>query len=167
MLFRSKEINEQCDGHLSDTESLRLEYDRLMAEHPELAGQLAGFPLKVFSGKAHPKPDSKAVFFCYRIPRPDSNEVDTETGQPRWSDEAGLTVWACFDLQTDKALTEVSAIANMIRSTPDSPHKTAIEPATLSDLRKKVEKQLTAEFLRPLQAPLGVAPVLKCWMELN
>lgn len=162
-----KEINEQCDGQLSETESLRLEYNRLMAEHPELAGQLAGFPLKVFSGKANPKPDSMAVFFCYRIPRPDSNVLDTETGQPRWSDEAGLTVWACFDLQTDKVLTEVSAIATLIRSTPDTPRKTAIEPATLSELRKKVEKQLTTEFLRPLQAPLGVAPVLKCWMELN
>lgn len=162
-----KEINEQCDGQLSDTESLRLEYERLMAEHPELAAQLAVFPLKVFSGKASPKPDSKAVFFCYRIPRPDSNLLDTETGQPRWSDAAGLTVWACFDLQTDKALTDVSAIAALIRSTPDTPRKTAIERATLSDLRKKVEKQLTAEFLRPLQAPLGVAPVLKCWMEMS
>lgn len=162
-----KELNEQCDGQLSDTESLRLEYQRLMAEHPELAGQLAGFPLKVFSGKANPRPPSRAVFFCYRIPRPDSSLVDAETGLPRWSDAAGLTVWACFDLQTDKALTDVSAIAGLIRSATDTPRITVIEHATLSELRKKVEKQLTAEFLRPLQAPLGVAPVLKCWMELN
>jgi len=162
-----KELNEQCDGQLSDTENLRLEYERLMAEHPELAGQLAGFPLKVFSGKAHPQPGSRAVFFCYRIPRPDANLPDAETGQPRWSDAAGLTVWACFDLQTDKALTDVSAIAALIRSAPDTPRKTIIAPATLSDLRKKVEKQLTAEFLRPLQAPLGISPTLKCWMELN
>ena len=162
-----KELNEQCDGQLSDTESLRLEYERLMAEHPELAGQLATFPLKVFSGKAHPRPDSKAVFFCYRIPRPESNLAETETGEPRWSDASGLTVWACFDLANDKALTDVGAIATLIRSTPDTPRKTAVEHTTLSELRKKVEKQLTAEFLRPLQAPLGVAPVLKCWMELN
>ena len=162
-----KELNEQCDGQLSDTESLRLEYERLMAEHPELAGQLAAFPLKVFSGKAHPRPNSKAVFFCYRIPRPDANLLDTESGEPRWSDSAGLTVWACFDLANEKALTDVGAIATLIRSTPDTPRKTSVERNTLSDLRKKVEKQLTAEFLRPLQAPLGVAPVLKCWMELN
>lgn len=162
-----KELNEQCDGQLSDTESLRLEYERLMAEHPELAGQLAGFPLKVFSGKSSPKPDSKAVFFCYRIPRPDPNLIETETGQPRWSDAAGLTVWACFALEDQQVLTDVGSIAALIRSTPDTPRKTAIEHATLSDLRKRVEKQLTAEFLRPLQAPLGVAPVLKCWMELN
>ncbi len=161
-----KELNEQCDGQLSDTESLRLEYERLMAEHPELAAQLAGFPLKIFSGKAHPKADSRAVFFCYRIPRPDSGSQDAETGQPRWSDDAGLTVWACFDLGSDAVLTDVGAIAALIRSVPDTPRKTVIEHAPLSDLRKKVEKQLIAKFLRPLQAPLGVAPMLKCWMEM-
>lgn len=162
-----KELNEQCDGQLSDTESLRLEYERLMAEHPELAGQVAGFPNKVFSGKDSPKPGSQAVFFCYRIPRPDPNLLDAESGQPCWSDEAGLTVWACFDLQTDKALTDTGAIATLIRSTSDTPRKDVIERATLSELRKKVEKHLVAEFLRPLQAPLGMAPVLKCWMELS
>ena len=76
-------------------------------------------------------------------------------------------MWACFDLQGKMVLTEAGAIAALIRSTPDTSRKTAIEEATLSDLRKKVEKQLIAEFLRPLQAPVGVAPVLKCWMELN
>jgi superfamily II DNA or RNA helicase len=162
-----KEINEQCDGHLSDTESLRLEYERLMAEHPELAARLAGFPLKVFTGKANPKPDTKAVFFCYRIPRPDATQKDAETEQPLWTDTAGLTVWACFDLQGKMVLTEAGAVAALIRSTPDTTRKTSIEHTSLSELRKKVEKQLIAEFLRPLQAPVGVAPVLKCWMELN
>ncbi len=162
-----KEINEQCDGHLSDTESLRLEYERLMTEHPELAAQLAGFPLKVFSGKASPKPDSRAVFFCYRIPRPDSTLKDIDTDQPIWSDAAGLTVWACFDIERKVVLTDAGAIANLIRSTISTPRKTIIEQTVLSDLRQQVEKQLTTEFLRPLQAPVGVAPVLKCWMELN
>lgn len=162
-----KELNEQCDGHLTDTESLRLEYERLMAEHPQLAGQLAGFPLKVFTGKANPKPNTKAVFFCYRIPRPDTTQKDAETEQPLWTDTAGLTVWACFDLQGKMVLTEAGAIAALIRSTPDTPRKTSIETTSLSELRKKVEKQLIAEYLRPLQAPVGVAPVLKCWMELN
>jgi superfamily II DNA or RNA helicase len=162
-----KEINEQCDGHLSDIESLRLEYERLMAEYPELAGQLAGLPLKVFSGKANPKPDSRAVFFCYRIPRPDSTLKDTDTDQSLWSDAAGLTVWACFDLEGEMVLTDAGAIATLIRTTFDTPRKTVIEHSTLSELRKKVEKQLISEFLRPLQAPVGVSPVLKCWMELN
>jgi superfamily II DNA or RNA helicase/HKD family nuclease len=162
-----KEINEQCDGHLSDTESLRLEYERLMTEHPELAGQLARFPLKVFSGKVSPKPDSRAVFFCYRIPRPDSTLKNIDTDQPIWSDASGLTVWACFDIERKEVVTDTGSIANLIRSTINTPRKTIIQQTTLSELRQQVEKHLTTEFLRPLQAPIGVTPVLKCWMELN
>lgn len=162
-----KELNEQCDGQLSDSENLRLEYERLMADQPDLAKQLAGFPLKVFSGKENPVSQSRAVFFCYRIPRPDGNQLDAETGQPRWSDTAGLTVWACLDLEGKIILTDVGAIANLIRSTPENQRKIAVDRSILSNLRKQLEKQLTASYLRPLQAPLGVAPVLKCWMELN
>ncbi len=39
--------------------------------------------------------------------------------------------------------------------------------AALSDLRKRIEKQATTDYLRPLQAPVGVTPILKCWMKLN
>src|SRR5208282_473299 len=53
-----KELNEQVDGTMSDTEQLRLEYNLLIKEHPELASKLPNFPLKVFSGKALPKPGS-------------------------------------------------------------------------------------------------------------
>jgi SNF2 family DNA or RNA helicase len=162
-----KELNEQVDGTMSDTEQLRLEYNLLIKEHPELASKLPNFPLKVFSGKALPKPGSRAVFFCYRIPRPDKDLIETETGEPRWSDKAGITVWAGYDLEESKTLTDTGAIAELIRSEPDTARRCEIEKTTLSDIRKKIEKQLVTDFLRPLQAPVGISPVLKCWMELN
>ena len=34
-------------------------------------------------------------------------------------------------------------------------------------LREKAEKQLSKTHLRPLQAPVGVASVLKCWMRIH
>ncbi len=162
-----KELNEQFDGTMSDTEQLRLEYNRLIKEQPELASKLPNFPLKVFSGKVLPKPGTRAVFFCYRIPRPDKDLIETETGEPRWSDKAGITVWAGYDLEESKTLTDTGAIAELIRSVPDTERRCEIERATLSDIRKKIEKQLINDFLRPLQAPVGISPVLKCWMELN
>jgi hypothetical protein len=162
-----KELNEQCDGTLSDAEQLRLEYTALVQAHPELAQTLARLPLKVFSGRASPRPGARAVFFCYRIPRPDPALIETETGQPRWSDTAGFTVWLCYDLHGRRILTEPGAIANLIRSEPATPRHCAIDRASLSDLRKRVEKQVVADYLRPLQAPVGVTPILKCWMELN
>jgi hypothetical protein len=162
-----KELNEQCDGNLSDSEHLRLEYNQLLQDHPELAAKLPGMPLKVFSGKVSPQTNARALFFCYRIPRPDSALVETDSGEPRWSDAAGLTVWVCYDLDGKRLLTEPGAIARMIRSEPDTTRHCSIEQAALIDLRKKVEKQLTTEYLKPLQAPLGFSPILKCWLELN
>jgi superfamily II DNA or RNA helicase len=165
-----KELNEQCDGTLSDVEKLRLEYNDLVKTHPELAAELPKLPLKVFTGKESPRPGSRAVFFCHRIPRPDANLVpagESETAEPRWSDAAGFTVWSCFDLEGNRVLADPGSIADFIRSDPKTPRRCAMDRTALSDLRKKVEKQLIADHLRPLQAPVGVSPVLKCWMEFN
>jgi superfamily II DNA or RNA helicase len=161
-----KELNEQCDGNLSEIEQLRLEYDDLVKNHPDLAASLPTFPLKLFSGKATPSPRTKAVFFCHRIPRPDPNLIDADSGEPRWSDAAGFTVWSCFDLDKNVVATDAGSMAELIRSQPETPRRCALERLALSDLRKKVEKQLITEHLRALQAPAGVSPVLKCWMEV-
>ncbi len=162
-----KEMNEQYDGILTEIEQLRLEYIELIKEYPDLVAEAANLPLKVFSGREAIKPNSKAVFFCYRIPRPDSNLIDNETGQPRWSDRAGITVWMCIDLEIDKIITEPGAIAELIRSYPDTPRVCSINRQTLSDLRKKADEKIKTDYLKPLQAPVGVEAVLKCWMEVS
>lgn len=162
-----KELNEQCDGALSEAEQLRLEYTSLLQAEPEMAATLESLPRKLFSGRACPRPGAQAVFFCYRIPRPDPDLIEVEPGQPRWSDRAGFTVWLCYDLAGERVLTEPGAIAALIRSTPETPRRCAIDRAALSELRKRVERQVIADYLRPLQAPVGVTPILKCWMELN
>lgn len=162
-----KELNEQCDGTLSDIEKLRLEYNKLFAEQPDLLKEMEELPLKVFSGKESPASGTKAVFFCYRIPRPDMTLIENETGQPRWSDNAGYTVWACWDIEKEKLINDHSEIADLIRSEPDTKRHVIIERNKLSEFRKKTEKQLINEHLKPLQAPIGVSPILKCWMEIN
>ena len=102
-----------------------------------------------------------------RFPWPDPDLIEAAPGQPRWSDRAGFTVWLCCDVDGRRVLTEPGAIANLIRSEPDTPRRCALARATLAELRKQVEKQVIADYLRPLQAPVGVTPILKCWMELN
>jgi hypothetical protein len=162
-----KEFNEQFDGVISNIEQLRLEYSQLLEQHPDLAAMLPDLPLKIFSGKTSPRQGVHAVFFCYRIPRPDLSLIETETGELHWSDTAGITVWVCYDLDGNRVLTEPGAIADLVRSQPDTPHHCAFDRTTLSALRKKVEKQLVNDYLRSLQAPVGVVPILKCWMEIN
>ena len=162
-----RELNEQCDGELTEAEELRLEYLHLLEAHPELAAQLANLPLRVFSGREAVHPEARGVFFCYRIPRPDPELPELETGGPAWSDPAGFTVWLYYDLEGNRVLSEPAAIAKLIRSEPATSRICAVSRALLSEMRKQVEKELVKEYLRPLQAPPGVNPILKCWMELN
>jgi superfamily II DNA or RNA helicase len=162
-----RELNEQCDGTLSDIEQLRLEYDKLLKEMPDLAQEVARIPDKAFSGKESTNPGKRVIFFCWRIPRPDFNLIVDERGEPRWSTSAGLTIWSCYDIDGRQVLTGPGAIAKLIRSTSDTPRRCMFDRLALADLRKKVERQIISEHLKPLQAPVGVLPVLTTWMELN
>lgn len=162
-----KEINEQFEGEQTASEKLILEYEKLAKEHPALVEKVRNFPLKTFSGKASPDPETRAVFFCFRIPRPDPETLDSRNGQPLWTEASGDTVWMLLYLQGDPVCPEPHRIANLIRSEPDTPRACVFDAAALSALRRKAEKQIAKTHLRPLQAPVGVAPVLKCWMELS
>ena len=162
-----KEINEQFEGEQTASEKLALEYEQLAKDHPELLERLPNFPLKTFSGKASPSPETQAVFFCFRIPRPDPSTLDPKSGQPLWTESAGDTVWLLLDLEGKPVAVESARIANLTRSLPDTPRACKFDHGTLTKLREKAEKQLSKTHLRPLQAPVGIAPVLKCWMEIH
>ena len=61
----------------------------------------------------------------------------------------------------------MDALAAFVRSTPDTPRVTEIEQSTLATARKAVEKHIKNTYLKSAQAPVGVKPLLKCWIELN
>jgi len=162
-----KEINEQFEGEQTASEKLALEYEKLAKAHPELLARLANFPLRTFSGKASPSPETQAVFFCFRIPRPDPETTDPTSGQPLWTEAAGDTVWLLLGLDGKAVAVDAARIANLVRSEPETKRECSFDHAALTELRKKAEKQLSRTHLRPLQAPVGIAPVLKCWLEIH
>ena len=41
------------------------------------------------------------------------------------------------------------------------------EAKTLVEIRAKVEKHIKNSYLKRVDAPVGVKPALRCWMELN
>ena len=162
-----KEINEQYEGHESASESLRLEHEELVRLHPELAAQLPNLPLRMFSGRNTPQSGIRGVFFCFRIPHPDPDLVAAADGAARWSESAGETVWLCTDPEGKNIAESPRTIADLIRSLPETPGHHSLDRAGLSKRRDKVEKQLIKTHLRSLQAPIGISPVLKCWMEIS
>ena len=84
-----------------------------------------------------------------------------------WTEEAGNVKWYLYDLATGKIVDEPTEIISSIRSTPDTPRKHDIPNETLSDIRAKLERHIKNTYLKQVQAPVGVKPILRAWMELS
>jgi hypothetical protein len=64
-------------------------------------------------------------------------------------------------------LEEPGEIVAGIRSKPETPRQCTTEEKTLVDLRSRVEKHIKNTYMKRVDAPVGVRPALRCWMELN
>jgi hypothetical protein len=144
---------------------MHLEYQKLLQDDSTLLARMDALPGRVFSGKAHPSPGAKAVFFCYAMPAPPGPAQGGEQGE--WTEEAGDTKWYLHDLADEKIADGPTEIVRLIRSRPDTPRKHDIPNQTLSEIRAKLEKHIKNTYLKQVQAPIGVKPRLKAWMELS
>ncbi len=155
-----KEFNEAYEGAPSPEEALRLAFRDLLAAHPDLERRLAQFPLRVFSAQAHPHAGKQAVFFSYQLPA-----KNLETNE--WDNAGGRTQWYLIDASSEEISEDALAIEPLIRATPETPRRRVLSDDALTALRRKVEAHIKATYLKAVQAPAGVKPVLKAWMELN
>ena len=148
---------------------MHLEYQKLLKDNPELQEKINALPGKVFSGKKHPSPGTKAVFFCYALPAPEAatSQDEEETEVEKWTEKAGYTAWYLYDLATENIIIEPSEIIEIIRCDSQTPRNCEIEKETLSDIRKKIEKHIKNSYLKKVNAPQGIKPTLKAWMEIN
>lgn len=163
-----KDFNHSYEGTTTELEKMHLEYQKLLQENPDLEQRLNALPGKVFSGKAHPRENARAVFFCYALPAPPSETKDQEKQTAEaWTEEAGHTGWYLYDLETQKILDEPAEMIDFIRCRPGTPRRQVLEKQTLSEIRAKIDKHIKNTYLKQVQAPIGVKPRLKAWMELS
>jgi len=158
-------FNAEYEGTRTAIEDLHLEYQSLVQADPELEARLLRLPGATFSGRQRPEKGMRGVFFCYALPA-----LDLTTGQPdTFTLEAGTTRWYLYDLNREKnpILNDPGEIASSIRSTKETPRRCTVEQRTLLDLRTQVEKHIKNSYLKVVQAPAGVKPILRAWMELN
>ena len=161
-----RNFNEIYEGQRSPDENMHLEWQDLIHEFPELEAQLNAMPNGIFSGKQHVKPGTSAVFFCYARPAHD-REASEREGEDIWSAQAGDVQWYLYDVASTKILDDAPRIIDAIRCRPETPRKVEMEQPQLSDIRTMIEKHIAKTFLRKVQAPVGVKPELRAWMELN
>ena len=155
-----KEFNHAYEGTKTAVEDMHLEYQALLQADPELDARLKRLPGAIFSGRQHVTKGARGVFFCYALPA-----LDKETGE--FTEEAGTTRWYLYDLDRAAILEDPSEIAGSIRSKPETPRQCTTEENILVEIRTKIEKYIKNSYLKRIDAPVGVKPSLKCWMELN
>jgi hypothetical protein len=148
------------EGVTTPTEKMQLELERLLKELPGLEARLDALPGRVFSGKPHHKTGAQAVFFCYGLPAADATSKE-------WTDEAGRTAWYLYDFAGSKILDQPEEIHAFIHCQPQTPRRVEMTPEALRTVRLKIETHIKNTYLKQMQAPLGIKPTLKCWMELN
>ncbi len=145
---------------------MHLEYQRLLKEHPNFEQRLNGLPQRIFSGKKNEVTSAAAVFFCFARPAED-HTASQEQGEPVWTVEAGDTAWYLYDVAKKTILEDPTQIVEFIRSTTETPRLTTMLHADLTKIREQLDKHLKNSYLKKVQAPVGVKPVLRAWMELN
>jgi len=155
-----KEFNHAYEGTKTAVEAMHLEYQALIQEDPGLEAALGRLPGATFSGRQRPAKGVRGLFFCYALPA-----LDKKAGE--FTEEAGTTRWYLYDLDRDAILEEPGEIVASIRSKPETPRNCTAEQVTLIELRSKIEKHIKNTYLKRVDAPVGVKPMLKCWMELN
>ncbi len=150
----------EYEGTKTAVEDMHLEYQALLQADPGLESRLKRLPGATFSGRKRPAKGARGVFFCYALPA-----LDKEAGE--FTEDAGTTRWYLCELDRDAILEEPSEIIASIRSKPETPRRCKTEEKTLVELRAKVEKHIKNTYLKRVNAPVGVKPALRCWMELN
>jgi hypothetical protein len=165
-----KNFNHLYEGVTTPIEEMHLEYQQLLRDYPELADQLNGLPGRIFSGKQRTEGDGlagSAVFFCFALPAADHSAAPGPNGELPWTEEAGRAAWYLYDVATGTIEAEPTRIVAAIRCRPETPRRTIMAAPNLREVREKVEKHIKNTYLRSVQAPVGVKPVLRAWMELT
>lgn len=167
-----KEFNQKLeDFGKTPFEDMRRTYNAMLDADASLEARLNEQPqVGVFSGKEHIHPNTQAVLFCYNIPGPPLKEgggVDTDAKAEDWAEEHGRTVWLRYDVADAKIEDNAPDMMPLLSCEPATPRRNKIKQATLKEVRAEVEKHIKNNHLKAVQAPAGVKPVLKAWMELN
>ncbi len=161
-----KEFNQAYEGRLSTLEEMRLEYRAALAADPSLEARLARLPQRLFSGREHvPERLSRGVFFCYGLPA--RAAVSAAEAEPEWTTADGHVEWYLYDPATGKIVERAEEVHPHVKTAADTPRCCRFERDDLVAARKAVEKHIKNTYLKRVDAPVGIKPELRCWMELN
>lgn len=151
-----KEFNSQYEGETSADEEMALAYQELLAKHPEYPDTVESLPLKMYSGKQ--ASTFNGFFFCYELPM---KRVDGT-----WTDGDGWYRWYTLDPESGTVVESSYDIWKAIQCEENEPRMLHTDESSFSSARKAIENHIKKNYMRSVQAPIGVRPRLVTWMEL-
>ena len=151
-----KEFNSQYEGETSWDEEMALAYQELLASQPDYPTLVENLPKKMYSGKQ--ASTFTGFFFCYELPMKRTDGT--------WTDGNGWYRWYLLDTDTQKVMESTYDVWKAIKCTPDEPRKIHTDVSGFSEARKAIESYIKKNYMRSVQAPLGVRPRLVTWLEL-
>ena len=164
-----KDFDHEYEGETTKGEEIKLKYQKILIDDPSLEENLNAFPLKVFSGKESIKPDTKGIFFCYRLPV----NIKNAEGKNKWSLNEGITSWYFYSIEKKIILEDFITINGIITCYKDEKRVVEFEPNILVDTQKKIKNHIINSYYKASQVPVqdeegnSLNPILLTWMEVN
>lgn len=151
-----KEFNSQYEGETSADEEIALAYQQLLEDNPDYEELLPSMPKKMYSGKL--ASTRKGYFFCYELP--------TKRSDDTWSDGDGLYRWYLVDMDNNIITDQTYEIWKAILCEKEEPRVLTVTEDDFKAAKKKIDAHIKKNYMRAVQAPIGVKPRLVTWMQL-
>lgn len=151
-----KEFNSQYEGETSTDEEMALAYQELLLNNSEFFENIDKLPQKMYSGKL--ASNKKGLFFCYELPIKKANGS--------WSSGDGLYKWYLINPETKEVVDQAYEIWKSIKCDCDESRCFTVTEEEFKLIKKTMDLYINKNYLRIVQAPIGVKPRLVTWMQL-
>jgi len=153
-------FTEEYEGDLSPLETLRLKWQKLVAERPDLAKLADALPDGISTAKTA---GHSGVFLCRRLPIRVKDEDGDDTTQ--WSLVPGRIQWSFLADKPEHGLEYIDAL---IASDEDTPTAAFSSRGELGAKLRDFERDETKAYRKSVQLPLDApTPETLCWMEVR
>lgn len=152
-----KDFNSQYEGTPSAEEEIALAYQQLMIDNPDYPNLVADLPQKMFSGKI--ASTRKGYFFCYELP------IKKSDGS--WSNGDGMYRWYLLNPEDGSVTDQTYEIWKAIECSVTEPRVVTIDDDQFTSIKKVIEAHIKKNYMRQVQAPVGIKARLVTWMQLS
>ena len=128
---------------------MRLAYRQTLTRHPYLVETSSDAVALVQRKRTH-QADTKAVFFCYRLPAKNGGE---------WDEQVSITRWYLYDLESKEITESAPQIFESINVILKHRGTNAISRTDLKEIRRQLDEHVLNSYLRKVQAPRESKPL--------